>query len=236
VAKFGKTYRIIIISNVCALFGAIQYSQTTAEFSFISWNKAFSMFPSATYVEQKAYMLTRSTEETVEACASYLGSDGIEIKTLSWDDTDAIVERSLAVGRRRVGDKSTWIIDLDTEGVQDPGRSDAVLESSTFEVVLYDDRVEGAPIHEEAPRYMIDCMALEHPSLRNVFVMAWERGNQGLSHFRRHCVDLSSYLDGVVVMQLMKISEDQRPPEYVYLLKKEVTASDLCGRIELPES
>jgi hypothetical protein len=102
-----KTYRIIIISNVCALFGAIQYSQTTAELDFISWNKVFSMFTNATFVEQKACILTRPTEQTVEACASYLGSDGIEIKTLSWDDTDAIIERSLAVGRRRVGDKST---------------------------------------------------------------------------------------------------------------------------------
>jgi hypothetical protein len=31
-----KSYRIIIISNVCALFGTIQYARTTAEISFIS--------------------------------------------------------------------------------------------------------------------------------------------------------------------------------------------------------
>jgi hypothetical protein len=36
--------------------------------------------------------------------ASYLEPDQIEIKTLSREDGDAIDERSLAVGRRRVGD------------------------------------------------------------------------------------------------------------------------------------
>jgi hypothetical protein len=59
-----KSYRIIIISNVCALIGAMYYSHTTAELNFISWNRAFSMFPNATFVEQKAYLLFPSTQET----------------------------------------------------------------------------------------------------------------------------------------------------------------------------
>jgi hypothetical protein len=103
------------------------------------------------------------------------------------------------------------MIDLDTEGVQDPGTSDAILESSTFEVRLYDD----AQMQEEVPWYWIDCEPLQHPTLRNVFVTAWDDGHDApsadLSHFRQHCIDLSHYLDGVVVIQLMKIPKAQGP-------------------------
>jgi hypothetical protein len=101
------------------------------------------------------------------------------------------------------------MIDLDTEGVQDPGTSDAILKSSTFGVRLYDDRAEGPQTQEEAHWYSIDCEPLQHPALRNVFVTAWDDDHHApsadLSHFRQHYIDLSHYLDGVVVMQLMKI-------------------------------
>jgi hypothetical protein len=65
------------------------------------------MFPFATFVEQKAYMLSPSTEERMKEYASILELEQIELKTLSRKDGDAIDERSLAVGRCRVSDKST---------------------------------------------------------------------------------------------------------------------------------
>ena len=132
-------YCICVNSNICALYGILEYSRSTTDVNFISWNKAYSLYPYATFVEKEAYMLTVSDEESVETCERWLDGEGIGIRTLTLEEgVRPADERSLVVGRRKVGDKGTWIVELDTEGVQDPGRSGAILESSTFGVRLYD--------------------------------------------------------------------------------------------------
>jgi hypothetical protein len=46
-----KAHRISDYSCVGAFFGDFESSQTTADMTFISWNKPFSMFPYATFVD-----------------------------------------------------------------------------------------------------------------------------------------------------------------------------------------
>jgi hypothetical protein len=180
-------------------------------------------------------MLMESSEENVEDWAGYLND--IEIRTLTLEeDAEAADQRSLVVGRRRVGDKATWVVELDTEGVQDPGRSDAILESSTFEVRLYESPYDGA--EEEIPRYKVDSKMLEHPNLRNIFIAALEHrdhlAGRKTSQFRQRCLDLFDHLDGVTLLELTKIPKAQRPPEYIQLLNKTATATELKGKFTMP--
>jgi hypothetical protein len=91
---------------------------TTLSTNIVTWNKAYSVFPSLTFVDKLGYSLEYHTVSTV--LFSDVGewhrrvvAAGYKIMEISWYPGQ---NPSLA-RRRRLGDKYSGVIDLPTHGV-----------------------------------------------------------------------------------------------------------------------
>lgn len=124
--------------------------------NFITWNKAYSMFPKSTFVEYKAYPLECIEEDWDEFYKLHfeelrqrgwsrgtwpqdrvLPSD-FEHPTISPSETSITRDHETSPIHRRVGDRKSWVVQLDTTSVVPPSTPDWVIESSGFSVWLPD--------------------------------------------------------------------------------------------------
>ena len=104
---------------------------TTAVVNFLSWNKAYSIFPDITFLHPRTtYPLKRIDRSYPPLLAKY------EIR--GWTMSDPIPEESLysicVNTSRHVRDYKTRKIALNTTGVGPPRVPDFVLESSCFQL------------------------------------------------------------------------------------------------------
>ncbi|KAF1846390.1 uncharacterized protein K460DRAFT_356074 [Cucurbitaria berberidis CBS 394.84] len=119
---------------VSVLLLLLYEAPSTATLSFITWNKAYSLFPRTTFVRKECYLLQKIEDgeagDSIRAHLTELSKNGIKTKAHHWDD-----EQEHEITRiRRVGDKHTWVINLETTGleiVMSPV-PDAAIEASTF--------------------------------------------------------------------------------------------------------
>ncbi|KAI1495688.1 hypothetical protein F5X99DRAFT_109338 [Biscogniauxia marginata] len=111
---------------------------TTALVNFISWNKAYSIFPRSTFLSYETVPL--------KLVDDYFGNLHVKYSRRGWRmRTESVMVQGLGQpnplgnlvakkGNRRVGDSDTWIIRLDTASVAKPPKPDFVLEYSCFQV------------------------------------------------------------------------------------------------------
>lgn len=69
--------------------------------NFITWDKAYSLFPVSTLLKKKGYMLQKLDEHTGEHLAKYQ-KRGWRIQDVIWDGEDPVRELE---GLRRIGDQ-----------------------------------------------------------------------------------------------------------------------------------
>ncbi|KAI0012491.1 hypothetical protein F4779DRAFT_614462 [Xylariaceae sp. FL0662B] len=117
---------------------------TTAIVNFISWNKAYSVFPRATFIDHQTVPLKHIDEHKGELHQKY-SRRGWRMRT------EPVVPKGILGrggftfplgkldkdGTRRVGDHDTWTLPLDTTSVEKPAKPDFVLEYSCFQVKDY---------------------------------------------------------------------------------------------------
>lgn len=113
---------------------------TTALINFISWNKAYAIFPRLTFLWRETVPLTLVAGAYGPLHCKY-GKRGWRMRTES--TLDSKKERHLLgdmsrKGNRRIGDKDTWIIRLDRTAVEVSHIPDSVIECSTFKVNYLD--------------------------------------------------------------------------------------------------
>jgi hypothetical protein len=133
----GKRLEIEIeYDEEMAIYKILGLTDNTTCLHFISWNKAYSVFPYETFVKQECHLL----EESRWPLDWHLRHIQQEVIASEFGST-----RSLPIAKegpdttiRRIGDKHTWILSLDIEGVTVPTIPDAILESTTFEVRCLD--------------------------------------------------------------------------------------------------
>jgi len=126
---------------------------TTCILNFITWNKAYSLFPDSTFLLRQTYLL-KSYDPYYKKLLEKYERRGWTAGTIK--DTHRITEKRRVLrndndnyqagpsskpwyGRqfweRRVADSNTWKLDLDTTKVQKAVTPDSVLEYSTFTIV-----------------------------------------------------------------------------------------------------
>lgn len=105
-------------------------SHSSCVVNFISWNKAYSIFPRTTFINRQTAPLTRQYGYTLRHFDKY-EERGFEFVGPLSSSIRAGTSR-----HRSVGDKHTWKFPLDTTGVTPPAPGDYppdfVLESCTF--------------------------------------------------------------------------------------------------------
>ncbi|GKU22822.1 hypothetical protein FLAG1_10015 [Fusarium langsethiae] len=107
-------------------------ASTTAYTNVITWNKAYSIFPRQTLVDHKFFPL-RSLDDEFGTELSELSLQGWTARDIIWPDHDK-EKVDHVVGIRRIGDKRSLVIPLDTESVVTPSASDDVIELTQFKI------------------------------------------------------------------------------------------------------
>ena len=239
-------------SAIASIFGN---AITTADLNIITWNKVYSLYPYNTFIKKESFLLQELDEEVVGYLTD-MAEEDLKSGTVSWNQRKVSYHTFSSCGykdtdrmtrRRRIGDISSWTMDLDVEGVRTSGISDAVIESTTFRLI--------APWkwHQnwEVSTYQLDYdEALRHPVLKYQYVTLAEdqRDMSGIilddsqdrkraSHYARRCQELEERLDELTLLELTKIPSAKRPPEFARLSAGDYSireASTTRGNFTLP--
>jgi hypothetical protein len=138
---------------------------TTAELNFITWNKAYCLFPLATLIKRNCYPTDDFYEDIAEDLEE-LALEGLQPKCCPSTESSILPHHDASITDvRRIGDRYTLTMELDTEGVQTSEMPDGVIESATFQLYLQDqDNIES--IDPDAPVcYEVICDLFTGPFL-----------------------------------------------------------------------
>ena len=114
--------------------------------------------------------------------------------------------------RRRIGDHYTWIIPLNTEGVESSKTPNYVLEYSYFTMdlsVTYSDEVRYEPRKEDVRHYKISVGKLDSKVLKHTYLY----GDVVMRDF------LMRRLHSFVILELRKLDPAKRPTNYDEILR-----------------
>ncbi|KAF2119560.1 hypothetical protein BDV96DRAFT_642578 [Lophiotrema nucula] len=211
------TYSLITAQLKCLLF--------TRWGNFITWNKAYCVFPKHNVMKKESYLLQDPQSDENLLRSHLLQEDDVAPMALHWDYGYSWNERSAdgyaLTCPRRVGDRNSWIIELDTSGVSQPhGSFDAAVQLTGFRLKRMH--------NDEMSYYTMDLDILTSPSLRYTYSIALPCSNRDQFRFWR---TLKNQLAAITFVQLKSLSVDERPsnwdvitqaPHDVYRLLREV--------------
>ncbi|KAI0149469.1 hypothetical protein GGR57DRAFT_514875 [Xylariaceae sp. FL1272] len=152
---------------------------TTCIINIITWNKAFCVFPRATFL----YHYTVA----VQRLDSHFGSLHAKYSKRGWRmwthpirptaarDLFGINEPRDDHRCRRVGDSGCWVLNLNTSGVKRPSMPDFVIECTDFEVRrTLDDSQDTPSVQQSIPFFLLGL--IESPVLRFRYASQCLRG------------------------------------------------------------
>lgn len=142
----GEDLQVLLYhSTDAAIVQLFRRCLVTAGLCFITWNKAYVLFPYSTFVGAEFFLLTEFSK-TFSNTLESITQEGIKMKTIAWthvpggndsynQDSGDLKELTRY---RRTGDRHTWMMDLETDGISKPDIPTAVLESATFRLQVAD--------------------------------------------------------------------------------------------------
>ena len=231
--EFGLELRVVVHVRT-SMFQLLRDAETTADLNFISWNKAYSMLPVATFVKKEAYVLTERIDEIPAATYQHLEREGICVKRIPWTSSyDVAVPR-----RRRVGDEHSWTIGLDTADITPPytigteqsGVFTAALEMNTFKIFRRPFSSSFSSSSSSYGCYVIQARLLRSVALRYDYTVA----ATDQEHLHRKLQILHKFLDEATMFGLAKLDEANRPPQFRDLAAGTTNSGKLKGMLELP--
>lgn len=120
--------------------------------NIITWNKAYSVYPTSTFVRHKTFLLKMLDRRFGGLLAKYRRR-GWDVRDVLWEEDKLDTRFRLEMSKtRRVGDSSTWILPLDTTGVTPSAVPDSVIEYSQFN--LWPDNEDEEMVTKF---YRVDC-------------------------------------------------------------------------------
>ncbi|KAL9597159.1 MAG: hypothetical protein Q9219_005325 [cf. Caloplaca sp. 3 TL-2023] len=171
-----------------------------------SWNKAFAIFPLATFIKHETYLLQPVTDNNWPIL--------VRCQTRGWKLADVppseepITDSSFSQ-HRRVGDRFTWTIDLPIPGTSiEPKVPDFVLEHSQF--ALY-------PCREKTARldyYDLQANSLTAESLKYQYTHGVHRSlpyDENGRSWRDFVVQRTTRL---TLLELLALDPEDRPTNY----------------------
>ena len=169
-----------------ALVRGIAWS--TAGVNFITWNKAYSMFPFTTFIQHQYFKLRA---QSISAFPNVFKPLRENLEDRGFKPAEATgITLSPRYGSRVPGDKYTWCIPLDIAGIQPSQTPNYVIENSQFHVLYY-------PPNK---RYYLTANVFSAKILRYKFTC---------SH---HWID--SKIDKLTFLEMEKLSPEDRPDDY----------------------
>lgn len=193
-----------------------QGSGSTVTRNFMSWNKAYSIFPVPTFHHYKGYL--------VDPCETPIGNTiyqlGWRLQDIQWPE-EMKQDRSLGP-LRRIGDKYTWCIAFDTDGVDRSPTPDYILESSTFGIENYCQ-----------PGTLQGCYRFSAELVRSC-ILKYEHvvGGDYPHHFRSTWPRLlHDRLNRLTRVELLRLEHSHRPAAYHDLMRGAARHDEIDGDI-----
>jgi hypothetical protein len=207
---------------------------TTADLSFITWNKAFCLFPSATLQHRVSYLIGPLAECTPLGLAD-LGADGIKTMSVAWESIAPSADCHKITDLRRIGDNQTLIVELNVDDIVPSEKPDSVIESATFKLCLYD---EGYNYENDkrVKHYVLEVKKLSYDILKYDYFVRYNKYDRDSSWYTKLCNELRTRLEELTIMELMKMPSDDRPPQYDELWSGEIKAKTFRGSFTLPST
>ncbi|KAI1415796.1 hypothetical protein F5Y13DRAFT_186651 [Hypoxylon sp. FL1857] len=127
--KGAKSKIQLTVTHCIPLLAILRTYYTTALVNFISWNKAYSLFPRATFLYHETMPLKPVNEHFGRLHSKY-SKRGWRMRTqpITYDVFPGHISPYGTSANRRIGDRDTRIIRLDTAFVERPPQPDFVLE------------------------------------------------------------------------------------------------------------
>ncbi|KAF4636655.1 hypothetical protein G7Y89_g1438 [Cudoniella acicularis] len=105
----------------------------TTSVNIITWNRAYSMFPAQTVIHHKSYALRLWNDEFGSLLREQV-DQGWTNRDIIWPDLTTDARYRIRNGLRRVGDRSSLAVPLDTTDVQQASTPDSAIEFAQFKV------------------------------------------------------------------------------------------------------
>jgi hypothetical protein len=165
-----------------ALYGVMR-SYATHLSTFITWNKSYSLFPYPTFIASQSMLLKHVKDISSERLQEWQWS-GFDVAACTVQDRLAtLVPQKAAgskmrlVGPRHVSDERSWIISLNTNGLETSPFPDYLIDFASFSIKSW------ASESYAFGRYELEACVLKSPSLRFQYILP------NKTHERRHFED-----------------------------------------------
>ncbi|KAH8883191.1 hypothetical protein GQ53DRAFT_432057 [Thozetella sp. PMI_491] len=196
----------VTTTDVSPIQAILTSASTTAYVNVITWNKVYAIFPQQTLISHLGFPL-RPLDDEFGSGLNELADQGWTTRDIVWPDF-ATVQTSKVSGLRRVGDRSTLVIPLETDFVRGSSTPDFVIEHVQFNVPGTDSRYDqrrGYAQSQFRPDYYLKIRVQEvvSPALRHSYITASTEWN----------LYLTSRLQRWTWLELYKLAPNKRPAQ-----------------------
>ncbi|KAH7066427.1 hypothetical protein BKA63DRAFT_496255 [Paraphoma chrysanthemicola] len=143
----GNAWTVILdLDTKSVVENLFNWAMTTACMYLITWNKAYAIFPYTTFIRRECYMV-KELSDSVGDYVTEIEKEGIQVRSISWKQKGLSGNCDTLTRRRRIGDKYSWIIHLDTTGIVPSTVPDEVIEYAAFNLAAVDSEfiLDGGP-------------------------------------------------------------------------------------------
>lgn len=198
----GKTIRLTATHGP-RVETILRYSYATTSVNFITWNKAYSIFPIQTLIHRKCHALRLWNDEFGSLLREQV-SQGWTNRDVIWPELRTDARHRIRNGHRRVGDQSSLTISLDTKNVQKASTPDSAIEFAQFEIFTEPESPFTQVRLERRGSPGIRVQELKSPALRHGYTFA-------SSSWHKFVIER---LQRWVWLELLKLKAGERPEQF----------------------
>jgi hypothetical protein len=116
--KEGMTKIQVMSINGEPVCSVLEEFDITAVINFMTWEKSCCLFPKWTFVHPRTMYLTREPDDYVRRRVATYEKRGWKLESNKSAIPESTVPPRVITITRRVGDRKSWIVPLDTTGVE----------------------------------------------------------------------------------------------------------------------
>ncbi len=182
----------------------------TEGLSFLSWNKAYSVFALSTSIRHESYPFEYLEVQTGDGVQDESLRDG-QAQGVMWPEEECC--NHPVRKRRRIGDRYTWMIPFDTKNVEPSKTPDYVLEYACFKMEVSICHDHNKAYHREPEDgirpYTIETHRLESRVLKHTYLCTD-------AYMRRI---FRSLLNSFALLEVRALDPAKRPANYDEIMR-----------------
>ncbi|KAK6348719.1 hypothetical protein TWF718_006506 [Orbilia javanica] len=153
----GQVVEIRVCSN--SPLGAFLASvNTTHLLNLVTSHKAYALFPKSAFMHKMSFITRDLSTDSVQHSLLRYSQYDYDFRPIIWDPRPLPYTQEITCPRR-VGDKFTWVINFDNDGIPDPAIPQYVIESTCYRLSVTPDPtifMNRQPNYTNA-RYRLSC-------------------------------------------------------------------------------